>query len=121
VEFGIRPELTHRLRSLRLEFQQAEDERKHQILKEVEELTEKIKGQSTAKAIVRFKMFPGVVLVSNGVTFEVNKEINAMVFYTLQDRDEILFRGYHRGHDKLDRKPVLLEDSFSEKSVPITE
>jgi uncharacterized protein (DUF342 family) len=121
VEFGIRPELTHRLRSLRLEFQQAEDERKHQILKEVEELTEKIKGQSTAKAIVRFKMFPGVVLVSNGVTFEVNKEINAMVFYTLQDRDEILFRGYHRGHDKLDRKPVLLEDSFSEKSVPIAE
>jgi uncharacterized protein (DUF342 family) len=121
IEFGIRPELTHRLRSLRLEFQQAEDERKHQILKEVEELTEKIRGQATGKAIVRFKIFPGVVLTSNGATFEVNKEINAMVFYTVQDRDEILFRGYHRGHDKLDKKPISEEENVFDKLPSIAE
>ncbi|HNY25779.1 MAG TPA: FapA family protein [Candidatus Sumerlaeota bacterium] len=116
IEFGIRPDLTHRLRSLRLEFQQADDERKHQILKEVESLTEKIRGQATAKAIVRFKVFPGVTLIGNDTTFEVNKEINSMVFYSIQNRDEMLFRAYHRGHDKLDRKP--LEDNINQERMP---
>lgn len=84
VEFGFRNAIARRVERIKAELGQLEEheqERRREILQELEQINEDIRGMYHAKVVTRGITYPGVILKSGEVAFEVMNEINALTFY----------------------------------------
>lgn len=94
IEFGLRPELSQKLRGLKLEFQRSDEARQKEIREEIGSLAEEYELQTRARVIARHITYPGVILVCEKASFEVYNEISRMMYYKVKGKNEISMRGY---------------------------
>ncbi len=94
IEFGLRPELSQKVRGLQLEFRRCDEERQKEIKSELESIAEEYEMQSRAKVIARHITYPGVIFLCDKDTFEVRNEISRMMFYKHPEKSEIITRGF---------------------------
>ncbi len=94
IEFGLRPELSQKVRGLQLEFRRCDEDRQKEIKAELESIAEEYEMQSRAKVIARHITYPGVSFVCDKATFEVHNEISRMMFYKHPEKSEIITRGF---------------------------
>ncbi|MBN1865826.1 DUF342 domain-containing protein [Candidatus Sumerlaeota bacterium] len=93
VEFGPSPDLPQRIRSLKNELDRTEDEAQRVRLgEEIRALLEEYRAQSAARVTVRQTVYPGVVLVCDKASYEAKHEIDGMMFYKVEGRNEISMR-----------------------------
>lgn len=92
VEFGLRPELLQKMRQLKFEFEQAEDERRIEIREELEICREEYEKQAAAKVKVQHNTYPGVVFKTGKISYDVRNEISSMIFYKVEGKNEISMR-----------------------------
>ncbi|MFP4379393.1 MAG: DUF342 domain-containing protein [Candidatus Sumerlaeia bacterium] len=94
IEFGVRPELSQRMRLLSIQFEQADKERRLEIREELETLREEYEKQLKARVVARRSTYPGVILKTGKAVFEVKSEISSIVYYKISGKNEISTRAY---------------------------
>ena len=99
IEFGLRPEMSRHLRQLETEFARVDTYRQEAIRQEMEELLRQNEGLLRAKVVVRGSVYPGVILVSDKVVYEVRSEMTNRVFYKPKLADKISLREYDPKRD----------------------
>ena len=92
IEFGLRPRIARRLRSLRNERPAASKDRNGEIVEELDALLEDCRRERAARVIVRDGAYPGVVLLSGSAKHEIQSPTPPTVFYKLKGAKEISMR-----------------------------
>jgi uncharacterized protein (DUF342 family) len=94
IEFGLRPDLIQKMRQLNVEFEQANEQRRYEIRDEMETLREEYERQMKARIVTRRSVYPGVVLKTGKISYDVRSEISSIVYYKVEGKNEISMRAY---------------------------
>ena len=94
VEFGGSPDIARAVRLIKAQLRQADEQRTHELRAKLEALKEASQAQIHAQAIARSTIYPGVVLLSAGVTLDVKEPLTRVTIYRGKGASELsILRG----------------------------